>query len=317
MIQYQGYLIIIIALVIGSIKPVLMTFGLNNISIPTITMLIMIFILSAAISYFYVRPRPLEKREIKPVLTSGVLLFCYTISTLFALKFSNVITVTSIIAITPLVVGIHQAIIRQKQLNKKFFIGFILAFVGVLTVINLIDIHMLNLNAKGILFSFLTVLFADIYRVTLDKATKKTNLSPDSISSYMLITSAAICLTLIPFYVDSVAQYNNIGVWLVISGIALCSVFANLLFVKAIKIIGATSVSMVCILQPAIVLLIAVLFLGEKSNLSQITGISLIIFGIFVSESKYAEKRQKAKQKLKKVLPKLEHIKSENEKLTQ
>ncbi len=293
--KYLGYVFIVIALIFGSLKPIFIKHGFNDMTIPSLSMMGLLAVMTGILSIIINRPKlPIDGKNLGSLLLLGFLMLCYTLANITALKYSNIITVTAIVALTPLVTGIHQAFRVGKKLSKYFYLGFLIAFSGVLLVIDLTDINKLSLSTIGIAFSFLTVITADIYRIKVQEISRKlTTISSGEISCYMLIICGFMSLIFLPIDFKNVIKQSNLTFWIVLFLSSICWIYANKFFVKSIKMIGATSVSMVCISQPAIVMGLATIILAEQIHAQKVLGVCILILGVLISEITNVYKQKK------------------------
>ncbi len=308
-----GYVFLVIALILESLKPIFIKYGFNDFSISSLSMMGILAVMTGILSFVINRPKlPIEGKDFGSLLLLSFLMLCYTLANVIALKYLNIIKVTAIIALTPLVITIHQAFRIDKKLSKYFYLGFLIAFSGVLLVINLTDINKLSLNYIGVMFSFLTVITAYIYRIKVEEIFKKLkNISSGKLSCYMLIICGFMCLIFLPIDFKNVIKQSSLTFWTVLFSSSICWIYANKFFVKSIKMIGATYGSMLWILQPAIVMGLAPVILKEQIYSQQVLGISILILGILISEitNIYKQKNLKPQKHLS------SKIKKENEKI--
>ena len=275
----NGYIAVLFALLLGSCKPVLIKSGITG---PILTPAIISFIsaaLAGAIVFIFNRP-DLKFFKNVSLYIPGVLLLLNTFLTAIALNYTNLATVIAIIALTPIVVAFHKAIIDKSMENLGWFLaGFILAFIGVLQVIEINNFSNLKLSLPGILFAFSAVIVSDIYRLFLEK--KSLNIEPETLSSMIIITGSIFGFACMSFYSEKVITIDY-KTWGIILLLAIAIAYSNLLFVKGLKKIGAITTSLILIMQPAVVIFLGAIFIAEPLKTNHIIGVFLIILGLFI-----------------------------------
>ena len=275
----NGDIAVLSALLLGSCKPVLIKSGITG---PILTPAIISFISAAiagAIVFIFNRP-DLKFFKNASLYIPGVLLLLNTFLTAIALNYTNLATVTAIIALTPIVVAFHKALIDKSMKNLGWFLaGFIFAFVGVLQVIEINNFSDLKLSLPGIFFAFSAVIVSDIYRLFLER--KSLKIEPETLSAMIIITGSIFGFVCMLFYSEKVVTIDY-KTWGIILLLAIAIAYSHLLFVKGLKKIGAITTSLILIMQPAVVIFLGALFIAEPLKINHITGISLIILGLFV-----------------------------------
>jgi drug/metabolite transporter (DMT)-like permease len=286
-------LIIILAVLSASIEPIIVKLGYNNFkNINPLEIIVVknlvgsfIFIIITIFNYFILKKfRLLKLKEIFQISKVAFLLLFTTSMTIASLKFIPAIIMLTIYATTPLFVALANSLIKKtEKIDIKFFIGFLLALIGVSLTIGLYKFSLLNLtrssNLLGIFLAFLGVLTSTTYRTTLDYLTNK--YTPFVVSNYIfLINGIFIFLFVFPFVFKDL-QLGSILVG-IYGGIA--GSIANIAFLYALNILGSTNVSLLNMLNQPTVILLSAIILKENLSLYQIVGIVLTIVGINIAK---------------------------------
>jgi drug/metabolite transporter (DMT)-like permease len=244
-----------------------------------------IFIIITIFNYFILKKfRLLKLKEILEISKVAFLLLFTTSMTIVSLKFIPAIIMLTIYATTPLFVALANSLIKKtEKIDIKFFIGFVLALIGVSLTIGLYKFSLLNLkgssNLLGIFLAFLGVLSSTTYRTTLDYLTNK--YTPFVVSNYIfLINGIFIFLFVFPFV------FKDLQLWSILVGIygGIAGSIANIAFLYALNILGSTNVSLLNMLNQPTVILLSAIILKENLSLYQIVGIVLTIVGINIAK---------------------------------
>lgn len=287
-------IIIILAILSASIEPIIVKLGYNNfkninpIEIIVIKNLVsfLIFCIITFFNYFITKEfKILEFKDILSILKVSFLLLFTTSMSIISLKYIPAVIMLTLYTTTPLFVALTNSLIKKTEsISFKFFMGFILAFLGVNLTIGLYDV-IFNLGNKinllGVFFVFLGVLSSTIYRTTLDYLTNKYN--PFIVSNYIfLINGIIVILFIFPFFVKDL----KLGSFLVGLYGGISGVMANIAFLYAISILGSTKVSLFNMLNQPSIILISAFVLKEKLSIYQILGILLTLLGINIAIKK-------------------------------
>lgn len=284
-------LIVILAILSASIEPIIVKIGysnfkdLNPFEIIVVKNLVgfFVFVCITFFNYFIKKNfKPLELKDILSISRVSFLLLFTTSMAIISLKFIPAVIMLTIYTTTPLFVALTNSLIKKTEsISISFFVGFILAFLGVCLTIGLYDIIFnlnSNINFLGIFLAFLGVLSSTVYRTTLDYLTNK--YSPFIVSNYIfLINGIIILLFVFPF----VFKYLKLGSILVGFYGGISGVTANIAFLYALNILGSTKVSLFNMLNQPAVILLSALILKEELSIYQLLGIFLTILGVNIA----------------------------------
>ncbi|OQR26318.1 hypothetical protein BWR59_31775, partial [Pseudomonas sp. Bc-h] len=96
-------------------------------------------------------------KEMAPI---GLLLFATNALTLISLKTLSVVLLITIVTCVPALVGILNNILGRDSLSRKFWIGFVMCFLGVVLTLNYKDIFV---NGVGVACAFAAALSSSFY----------------------------------------------------------------------------------------------------------------------------------------------------------
>ena len=202
-----------------------------------------------------------------------------------ALTTSSVISSSLMPAFAPSMIIILSLIIYNSQISYLQFIGVIISFIGFINIIVRGDI--LNLGSLNFVVGDIWMLGCvscwALYSVMIRKIPK----GIDNLSFLFLIFFIGNIFVL-PFYIiesfinQSFAINEQNGFLLVLYCGIGPALISYLLWIKAIKIIGANNSGLFLNLIPIFSSLISIIFLKEKLELFHIVGALLIFTGIYL-----------------------------------
>ncbi len=202
-----------------------------------------------------------------------------------ALTTSSVISSSLMPAFAPSMIIVLSFFIFNSKISSLQFIGVIISFIGFINIIIRGDI--LNLSSLNFVVGDIWMLGCVSCWALYSSLIRKIPKEIDNISFLFLIFFIGN-IFVIPFYIFESAinqsftikeQYGFLLVLYVGIGPALIS---YLLWIKAIKIIGANNSGLFLNLIPIFSSLISIIFLKEKLELFHIVGALLIFTGIYL-----------------------------------
>lgn len=277
--KFKGYLFAIISAAFYGLIP-LFIIPLKQLHYPLNTSLFYRFLISAFILSLYLlyskTSLKLNSRELLILVLIGL---CYALSTDFLMLGYEYISpgiASTILYAFPIIVAFIMTTFFKEKISRSTIISLIITSLGI--VILGIKNDRFEINTLGIGVSLLSALFYALYLVAVNKS--NLSISGFKLTFYSLLFSSC-------YY----------GIKMLISGNSLeipsATIFINLLLlsliatvlsivtlVYAIKLIGATSTSILGAFEPIVAVFISVFLFGEHITLSLIIGVSLIISGV-------------------------------------
>lgn len=203
--------------------------------------------------------------------------FLFAMLSLTRLSAATFITFTTT---TPAFVGIFNQIRGTEQLDRRFWIGFFLALIGVFASLHIGHENPFEWDFVGLLYAMGTIFSSTIYRTQLDLHTE---VLPSKDVSYVIFSSnALIAISFTPFVnIPHTLSYWPTGVWL---GAMAC--FANLGFVKMISYLGSTTSSMINLLQRPLIIILASIILNEPFTPLQFFFMTMVFYGVYLATTR-------------------------------
>jgi len=176
----------------------------------------------------------------------------------------------------------------ETPLNSRTFSGFLIGFLGVVTLLgggNLISIFEQGQDnwAK---FAILLGAFSYAVNAILSKRVKKTDYYV--LSAFVLLIST-IQMGCVAYYLDSYSSIDSVSVAPVLSLFALgifSTAAAAVLYYKLINITGPSFMSLVNYPVPIWAVLLGVIFLEEKISWYTVISLVFILIGIAMTQTK-------------------------------
>ena len=264
-----------------SLEPILVKLGMGYCMTA-----MQLFILKSLVGAVVILPmtrrfRLPDLKDIWHIGSVSVLLLATNLVTLLALERLTAITVITITTSTPAFVALSNTALGRDKLSLKFWIGFVLSFVGVLLTIDVFGQGGLSLlDSWGLIFAFCAVASSSVYRVRMEGLTAR--LEPRLVSTWVFwINAAVVLLFIMPFAEPVPKQSMLLGGW-----IGFVAALANVAFLWAIKEVGSTNISIYNMLQRPMVIVAAALILKEPVSLLQFAGIVMVLIGIPMAKAK-------------------------------
>ncbi|HEY9787121.1 MAG TPA: DMT family transporter [Candidatus Obscuribacterales bacterium] len=263
---------IMTALLAASIEPIIVKFGyrgnvtpLQLFALKTVFAALLFLPLAALRKCPWLGLKGIGKLAFVSLLLMGTNLF-----TLYALKYISAVTVITVVTTTPALVAIVNQSLGREQAEKGFWLAFWLSFSGVILSV---ELSQFVVNPIGLAAMFTAVVTSTVYRVRMEDLTDE--FSPLTVSAYTFAIGSLLTLIFLwPFMGSVPAEAWGLGVW-----IGMAAGFANLAFLKALNIVGATRISIIAMLQRPLLIIAAAAVLKEPVTLLQATGIIMVLVG--------------------------------------
>lgn len=281
----------------GSLNSVLVKLGVREIPPITFTML-RFLIASITILPFYLKQpskRPLRK-HVWIILAQSAFFAANVGIFSVAIQFTSAVMSQVIYVFVPIVVGVISYFVFKEKFTKNKIVGSIMAFLGVLFLIeqSILKADILSLGTlHGNLLILLGVFVFSGYLLLSQKLSKL--YSPITISFFTFLITFILLMLIVPFeLVNTPLQMNRITI------VGIGSLFGLAIFSSAImyfliqvgiKYSGAFTASLFQYMAPFFTAISATIVLGEKVTLPIIAGGFLIMFGVFYATAYSRVKR--------------------------
>lgn len=273
--KYAAPAWITFALVAASVEPIVAKFAFKD-QITAIQLIVLKAGLGGAVLFPFIFTKLLDRATLLRLVPVGILLFATNSLTLFALSQISVVLLITIVTTTPALVGIANSILGRDELSRKYWLGFVLCFVGIVMTLEYRD---LAVNTWGLVSAFAAALSSTIYRVRMEIICEKQ--APVEAAGITYFVQGLITLAFLPFAMPFPKESFYFGAWIGIS-----AALANIAFVSALNLVGSTRVSVLTMIQRPLLIIAAAMFLKEAVNTYQIVGIILVMVGIQLAEVK-------------------------------
>ncbi|MCP4297646.1 MAG: DMT family transporter [Proteobacteria bacterium] len=271
---------LIVALLMVAVEPIVVKLGYKVAMKPFDLLVFRTIAAGITILPFCQGFRLLKGKELWRMIAISLLFLGTNVAIYLSLQYLTAITVITAVTTTPAFVAIVNSKRGKDQLGPTFWIGFLLCFIGVLLSMGINGEYGI-VHSVGIITLLLAITGSTIYRTTMDQLTA--DHSPRLISNYIFLLNSVIALFLLPAIslerVDS--EVIRYGFWL-----GFAAVIGNIAFLKALKVLGSTRISIIGILQRPLLVICSALILGERLGIAELFGIVLVLGGVQLAKVK-------------------------------
>ena len=210
--------------------------------------------------------------------------FFYFLGESFGLTYVSATICSVMISTIPIIATIGSWLIFKEKLKIINYAGIILSFLGVLIFILNRD-GSISFNIKGLGFLILAVISAVGYNLTLSRLVG--TYSPIYIVNVQNVIGAVLFLPL--FLIFDFKHFSTVSLTFdmfipIIELSFLCSCGAFILFAYSVKEMGITKANVFSNCIPVFTALFSFWLLGEKLTFQNITGMAIVIAGLFMSQ---------------------------------
>jgi drug/metabolite transporter (DMT)-like permease len=201
-----------------------------------------------------------------------------------------------LVDINVVIVAVLAAIILKERLNRRIVSGLVLGMAGVLLIATKGDITNLGGgNFLGNSLVFLAGVAWAFYIVLTTKELKK-GYALVQLTSTMIIITAIFAM---PIGVAMTADFSigSSGIALAVYSGVLCTTVAFLLYNIGLRSLGATTTSIILLVEMVFGLIFSFLLLGERPDVFTIIGGSLILAAIVLISVKGLERSMRKRSR--------------------
>lgn len=266
-----------LALLGSSIEPLIVKYGLQQGFQSSQLMVWKLIIGGLCFLPFVLKEKLPASKNLNKLIVISILAILTNYSIFLAVGYLPVTLVITLISTTPIFIAIVHSLQGRVILKKEFWPGLVLVLIGVGLCVSL-KFDRIEGSYRGLIFIITAILGSIIYRSKVDILCQE--MKPLSISTYIFIINACIALTALPFIAPVTFSAAPIVGWLGIAG-----AIANVGFIYAISILGATRTSVITLLQRPMVIILGAFIYNESLTVYQLIGIALVATGIWLAKT--------------------------------
>lgn len=270
----------LLALLAADVEPILVKIGYQSNATP-LQLLTVKTMMSGLLIYPITRRwRWMGWRRCAEMARVSVLLLMTNLLMLAGLAHAGVVTALTIVTTTPALVALVNRARGREVHDLRFWCGFVLCFGGVLVTLDPGRQGGLSCSALGLALLGGAVISSTLYRTALEDLTRRHE--PLLISTwFFIINGTLVTVLLLPFIGPVPPTAIGIGMW-----IGLTGALANVAFVAAVSMLGATRMSIINMLQRPLIIVTAAVILNEPFSALQAVGVALVVWGVQLARVK-------------------------------
>ncbi|TFH33810.1 MAG: DMT family transporter [Bacteroidia bacterium] len=285
---FRNYGAVVISMVFWSLA--FIWFKIANEVYSPLTIIYMRLVISAMLlSLFLFTTRKFEKIERKDRKIFFLLAFCepfiYFLGESFGLTYVSSIEGAVLISTIPIFTAIISWIFFKEKLRLINYAGIMLSFVGVMIFVLNRD-GSLSFDLRGLALLSVAVFGAVGYTLTLKRLAD--SYSPVFIVNVQNIIGLILFTPVILIFdLDNMARfsYSSVQFWAIIKLALFASSGAFILFGYAVRSLGATKANVFSNAIPVFTAIFAFFLVGDVITLQKITGMAIVVTGLFLSQS--------------------------------
>lgn len=230
----------------------------------------------------WVRP---EKGDFAAFIIIGIEAFLFQIGMILALQFVSAAIVATMLGLIPVSILVINSLKGRHRIVRKHYIGAMITFIGIIFISGIIssvtEVELWR-GIAGIGILMIAQFSAAAYMVRSEGLLVK--------YSHYQVTALMFFVTFLLFLVGSLPVVVRAGIEPVSSLAINCMIYgglvslclANILWTWGIKEVGSHQAAIFNNLPPVFAVVAGILFLNEIPRASQVIGVVLILFGLFI-----------------------------------
>jgi drug/metabolite transporter (DMT)-like permease len=275
----QATIWVILSLIGSSIEPLVVKYAHQNGFLSSQLMSLKLIMGGICFLPFLWKLERPSKGQLKQIFLISFLAMLTNYSIFLAVEKIPVTVVITLISTTPVFIGIIHTFKGKVILKKQFWPSLFTVLLGVmLSVRNGGGLNSGELSVLGVLFVLSAIMGSILYRLRVDELCNE--VMPIQISTYMFTINGILGLFFLPFVQEPKLEILPFVVWLGLAGAV-----ANIGFIFAIHVLGATKTSVISLLQRPMIIVLAAFFFKESLDELQVIGIVFVILGVWFAKS--------------------------------
>jgi len=231
------------------------------------------------------------RKKIKVSINELIFLFIqggilYTLTSygfFLSLQTLKVSLATILFFLHPIYTYFITAFILKKRISIRKWIALFISLIGITLVIDITNISISD-SGKGMIFAVLAGLCYSIF--TVNNGINKNNISGFTTTLYTITFSGLTMGFLASIQLNGWLTFNLSQIQ-VITGISLIGTILGIFcFVEGIKLVGATTASVVSVFEPLSGVFLAFVFLDETISYIQSLGIAIVLLAVYLVTTK-------------------------------
>lgn len=229
-----------------------------------------------------------DQKSVRIAILCGVIFACDIAVWNTSILLTKAAISTLIANLAPVWVGIGAILFLKEKPGRIFWVGTVIALLGVAVIVGIDKIYNSRLNA-GHFLAILASLFYAFYLLIMRKG--RLNLDTVTFTAISMLASSVI-LFLISVFTGTQLWGFSVQSWGELVGLGLISQLGGWLAINyAMAYMPPTIASVSLLSQSVFTALIAIPVLGEKLTKIEILGAGIVLFGIFLVNKKMFKRK--------------------------
>jgi len=186
----------------------------------------------------------------------------------------------------PIVVNILAVVVLREPLSRRLAVSLALTFVGVVLAIGAYHLSAWRVDIVGASLALLAGTCVAVYTLGMKRATDHHH--PFVVVMYVTTGSALLLSVLRP--PTAFLELEPPVVLIAATMAVLTSVVGMLLYLSGLEVIGPGRMAIASMFEPAVVIVLALLILGERLGADQLMGVAAVLAGIVLLELRGRQK---------------------------
>lgn len=233
------------------------------------------------VSFLFFRDKlKVSKKQIKFLFLQGGILYSLTSYAYFrGLMTIKVSLATIIFFLHPIYTYFMLAFVMKRKITRNKWIALIISIIGIILVVDINNLS-LSCSSEGMFYVLVAGLLYSLFTVSNEVSGGNID---GFISTLYITTFSALTINMLAgFKIDYWFSLTNeqLGV---VFGISVVGTIIGILgFIIGIKLVGATSASVLSVFEPISGVLLAFIFLNETVTYIQILGIIIVLIAVYL-----------------------------------
>jgi len=181
----------------------------------------------------------------------------------------------------PFFIIIVSRFLLDQKVNKLKLLSLTLSIFGVVLTIGIFQNAFIKFSVIGIIYALLSAFSNSIFFISIQRALKENDDKTSLAYIYSVTTVVYLATCLFTGQLTNLPNVTQISYIILLAVVSFT--FAGIFNAKGIELIGASTASIISLIQPIIVLVVANMIFGDLMTVMQMFGGVLIILSLVVT----------------------------------
>lgn len=263
---------------------------------PMFLLFLRVLVAAIAFSPFLIKSRVWKKPKIKTLMAVSLLSTVNLVFFIWGIQYTSASASQLIYTIQPILNILVSNYLLKEKYPARTYVGVIIGLIGIVLIIYLSAVEKGETISGGIIgnIAIMIAMLGWFWYIMLSKKLSK-YFSPIEISSVSIFVSLFVSIVLLITQLILTSSPIHLTTQAIMAGLYMGffgTFLTYILMQYAIKHLSTLTVNLSSYIQPVVVMVLAIILLGEKMTIGFLVGSFFVLLGVFITGTIEAYKRR-------------------------